>query len=978
MESLELVSLPQIDDFLFLVADSSKQFLGTAFLLQGNKAVYLITATHVVADALGITRENLLAPTRAKINVFFPKNGKWFQAKSSKYLSPYLHNDVIALHLTHAPPESVPAILGSSVNTSNHNFVSAGIRDAGTRAHGSIIGHELYSRHRHKEKRLELYSTSIDGGMSGGPIIDVSSKLVVGMIVSAWYSKTGKDEGTAYGVTSETIANVFKETTVSSHSLNFRLNQFAKKIIQTYRTPAAANFQFLGVNTDLFVDMGLWQFGVPYADESKVQFMWLSDQEKEKERRKGIISDSSINHLMQWSKKANAPCFLLLAEFGMGKSTILRRLEFLLAEVFLSEGIKIPIRMPLSFRPSEKIKDHSIFERLSDFIVEEYHQKFTREEVKDIINSGQAILLLDSFDEMVVSPAPGTQQFVLNEIMQEFAAVPDLKIVIASRDNYFYGSHNFHESLIASDPFFPCPQFELGYLRGFRLGEITEYLEARLKESATVFWTEIQKIHDLPDLARRPILLLMMTILEPEVLSGKIRTRQELYREFVRVWLKRERLNGRIRLPEEVILYVLKLLSELATFHKGRTFPQDEIDRLLISEFGYTRSEAESLGSDFKVCCFLGRSLNDEYKFLHESFREYFLSLVIIDKIKKYDTAILRSIFINPEVCKFVISELDDKIQFFKDIVATEVGNDYLLTNAMMLFEMIIDDEDEVNLFYSNLPTNRCDNVSITNTLPPQFVIIPSGTFLMGSWHGRPDEIPLHMVEVKEFAICKFPVTNMEFYEFTQVTSFITEAERLGEGRIWTGNTWQLIKGLTWRNPRPGNIDIQSRLDHPVTQITWHDAVAFCRWRSDTSGLTVELPSEAEWEYACRAGSLGKWCFGNDFELLPEYAWYNDNLDSTTFSQPVGLKAPNRWGLYDMHGNVREWCNDVYDKYPGNTLNWDLGDRYSSVSKEEYHVLRGGHFGSSSDFLRSAIRVSGKNGLSTDYTGFRLKIRLPL
>ena len=77
-----------------------------------------------------------------------------------------------------------------------------------------------------------------------------------------------------------------------------------------------------------------------------------------------------------------------------------------------------------------------------------------------------------------------------------------------------------------------------------------------------------------------------------------------------------------------------------------------------------------------------------------------------------------------------------------------------------------------------------------------------------------------------------------------------------------------------------------------------------------------------------------------------------------------------------MHGNVREWCISVYDRYPGNNLNWDLDNRYYSTSSRKYHVLRGGHFGSTAQFLRSAIRVSGKEGMSADYTGFRIKAKI--
>lgn len=98
--------------------------------------------------------------------------------------------------------------------------------------------------------------------------------------------------------------------------------------------------------------------------------------------------------------------------------------------------------------------------------------------------------------------------------------------------------------------------------------------------------------------------------------------------------------------------------------------------------------------------------------------------------------------------------------------------------------------------------------------------------------------------------------------------------------------------------------------DLPVTNVSWHDAQEFCKRLSERTGDTYRLPTEAEWEYACRAGSTGKWCFGDDESQLDEYAWYYDNSSGTV--HPVAQKKPNAWGLYDMHGNVWEWCQDEY------------------------------------------------------------------
>jgi formylglycine-generating enzyme required for sulfatase activity len=134
--------------------------------------------------------------------------------------------------------------------------------------------------------------------------------------------------------------------------------------------------------------------------------------------------------------------------------------------------------------------------------------------------------------------------------------------------------------------------------------------------------------------------------------------------------------------------------------------------------------------------------------------------------------------------------------------------------------------------------------------------------------------------------------------------------------------------------------------------ITWADAVEFCEWLSEEEGKQYSLPTEAQWEYACRAGSTTRWHFGDDVADLKKYAWYRGMGGATT--KPVGLKEPNPFGLYDMYGNIREWCSDWYDA------------QYYRHSREEdppgavrigFRVLRGGAFDGLPKHVRSAYRV---------------------
>jgi formylglycine-generating enzyme required for sulfatase activity len=228
------------------------------------------------------------------------------------------------------------------------------------------------------------------------------------------------------------------------------------------------------------------------------------------------------------------------------------------------------------------------------------------------------------------------------------------------------------------------------------------------------------------------------------------------------------------------------------------------------------------------------------------------------------------------------------------------------------------------------------------------WVSIPAGSFAMGS-----DEVtreqPIHQVTVSAFESMSVPVTR------------------------------RLYKAVMGDDPSSTSGEADSR---PVTNVSWSDAVAFCNRWSERSGLspcyqvdgtlvTLErnangyrLLTEAEWEYACRAGSTGKWCFGDDEAQLGDYAWYFDNSGNET--HPVRQKKPNTWGLYDMHGNVREWVGNWYGPYPRQPQTDPAGPNTG-----QYRVLRGGAFDYGPRYLRSAIRGKSEPELWDRFIGFR-------
>jgi formylglycine-generating enzyme required for sulfatase activity len=168
---------------------------------------------------------------------------------------------------------------------------------------------------------------------------------------------------------------------------------------------------------------------------------------------------------------------------------------------------------------------------------------------------------------------------------------------------------------------------------------------------------------------------------------------------------------------------------------------------------------------------------------------------------------------------------------------------------------------------------------------------------------------------------------------------------------------------LNWRNP---GIAHTQRDDEPVVQVSWNDAIAFCQWLSAADHRPYRLPTEAEWEYACRAGTATRWCTGDDPAALDQVAWIRDEIDCTT--HPVAGKKPNAFGLYDMHGNVWEWCLDRFGPYSGDPV----ADPAGALSGGA-HVLRGGACTRAEvDRTRSASRLRRNSSFRFHRYGFRV------
>lgn len=271
-------------------------------------------------------------------------------------------------------------------------------------------------------------------------------------------------------------------------------------------------------------------------------------------------------------------------------------------------------------------------------------------------------------------------------------------------------------------------------------------------------------------------------------------------------------------------------------------------------------------------------------------------------------------------------------------------------------------------------------NVINTGTYQGKLVRIDAGTFMMGSpadEPGRYDNETLHEVTLTEdFYMTACEITNAEYAAFANSAGITQRAEgeityvNLATGEEVTeiqkffydtmGEALEYARwGLTWNGTEW--TPMEGYEDYPMVFVTWYGALAYAHWVGGT------LPTEAQWEYACRAGTDTVFPFGDDPTHLGDYAWYEDNSDGHT--HPVGQKEPNAWGLYDMIGNVWEWCYDYMSDYP----DYPVTDPVGTVPDDyETCVLRGASYVFSPVITRSAMRFSHSAWRSFEQVGFRV------
>lgn len=332
------------------------------------------------------------------------------------------------------------------------------------------------------------------------------------------------------------------------------------------------------------------------------------------------------------------------------------------------------------------------------------------------------------------------------------------------------------------------------------------------------------------------------------------------------------------------------------------------------------------------------------------------------------------------------------------------------------------------------LPLALASGQEVTNSLGMKLRYIPEGNFLMGMEGGERfrvyedvfysdhasyalgDERPAHPVFItKHFYMGATEVTRGQFAAFVQAASYVTTAEKNGGAVGWhyepdsrgrVRRPFAKKPEFTWKAPGFDQTD-----NHPVVGVSWEDAQAFCAWLSQKEGVKYRLPTEAEWEYTCKAGKESYFHWGDthigNYQRFAKVAdsslekahpgvagpqWYFDvQGDGTVFTAPVGAYQPNAFGLSEMHGNVWEWCQDIYNDTVYNRAKRDKNsgllpnifdplnetERWNHYEGFEWRVIRGGSWAVSPIICRASARSYLDQKEGTAYTGFRVVREAP-
>ena len=619
-------------------------------------------------------------------------------------------------------------------------------------------------------------------------------------------------------------------------------------------------------------------------------------------------------------KVENEKFYLLLADSGMGKTSFMLNLYLRNYSLYnYLFGKKYEMRL-LRFQNPDQNNPVDVLERLKNI------------KENDV---SETILLLDGLDEdpyIFSKDKSISDEDAFNKRIHDIVTATWMykDVVITCRTQYFPQQENQDYELKVKKPdgkgFY---KFQKYYIFPFSKSDIRNYLQ---KKYGIVNIKNIGKKKIAQQVANnnstvmaRPML---MSYIDDLVVDNKIYVNSwEIFEVLIDKWLRRESEKCKIENKRGEFIDNLRKLSKQVALDIYNTWITDGILHIskersieIAEQYRIPLKPDEVIGKSLLTC-----DANLNWKFSHKSILEFFLAKEAAE---------------NPDFAmKLDFTGMDMVKQF-------------------------------------------CSEAGIASLVLSNYVRIERDEFLMGSpdnERGRENIEMQHSVTLSDYYMCKYAVTIADFKRFIEELKYQTEAEKQNSSRIWDGKAWIDKTGINWRHGVSGEKRQPEEYNHPVLHVSWNDATAYCSWLSSKTGKTYRLPTEAEWEYACRAGTTTPFSTGEN--LTTKQANYNGKFpynkhpkgECRNNTVAVESLEPNAFGLYNMHGNVWEWCTDWYgESFYDECKAKGIVENPIGPATGSSRVIRGGGWGNPAGRCRSADRGDALPGLRNRNVGFRL------
>ena len=530
-------------------------------------------------------------------------------------------------------------------------------------------------------------------------------------------------------------------------------------------------------------------------------------------------------------------------------------------------------RIPVLINLRDYSKTLKVDSLVTDALVNQYGiQGATFEAFQRYNGDGKLLIFFDGFDEMARRTGRGTAVDNFWELAR--VVVPGSKVILTCRTPYFR-THREAETLLRGEPRQPAgsepvaergddyidlrdrPNFEIVHLEPFSDEDIQAVLRARFPDRWKAYWQQIQRIYNLHDLARRPVLLTMIARTLPELREGETINAARLYQVYTADWLEREKKKGRTLITsDDRLLFAEELAMEMLDTEE-LAIHYSRIPERVVAHFRLEKAEEiDHFEADVRTCHFLHRDDAGHYGFVHKSFMEFFAASRLQRLMREDRATVHGPVRIN----------------------------------------------EEVRFFLNNLLALQPKEEPGPPHEPPEgFVWVPPGEVILGA----EGELPLQVTRLDEgFFAARTPVTNAQFTQFIEAGGYEQRAFWTEEGWRWRVKE-KRIQPRYWRDER-FNEPFQ-----PVVGVTWHEAMAYCCWLAAETGQPVRLPSEQEWEKAARGTDgreypWGEWADGrcNTAEML---------IDRPSVVGQFSPAGDSPYDLADAAGNVWEWTTSEWE-----------------------------------------------------------------